>query len=66
MLCDQGSGKGVKNDDDVCKEGEGILAHLEKVKWVKGGGGYNTMKEQAFQETIKSTFALENGGKIIK
>jgi hypothetical protein len=33
---------------------------------VKGGGGYNIMKEQASQEIVKSTFALENGGKILK
>jgi hypothetical protein len=33
---------------------------------VKGGGVYNIMDEQAYQETIKSTLVLENGGKIIK
>jgi hypothetical protein len=33
---------------------------------VKRGGGYNIIKEQASQEIVKSTFSLENEGKIIK
>jgi hypothetical protein len=33
---------------------------------MKGKGGYNIMKDQVFQKTVKSTFALKNGSKIIK
>jgi len=33
---------------------------------VKGGGGYNIMKKPTSQGIVKSTFVLENGGKIIK
>jgi hypothetical protein len=29
-------------------------------------GGYNIMGEQAFQDTVKSTIILEDGGRIIK
>jgi hypothetical protein len=33
---------------------------------MKEKAGYNIMKDQAYQETDKSTFALKNGSKIIK
>lgn len=50
----------------VVKMGTGLLAHHERARQVKEERGYNIMKEQAFQEAIKSTFVLVNGGKIIK
>jgi hypothetical protein len=33
---------------------------------MKEEGGYNIMKKQAFQKTVKSTFVLVNEDKIIK
>jgi hypothetical protein len=50
----------------VVRMGRGVLAHHERVIHVRKEGGYNIMKEQASQVVVKSTFVLENGGKIFK
>jgi hypothetical protein len=50
----------------VVRMGRGVSAHHERPIYVRKEGGYNIMKEQAFQIVVKSTFVLENGGKIFK
>jgi hypothetical protein len=56
---------GRKSDDDViCKHQEGYW-HIIRGE-IGEEGGYNIMGKQAFQDTIKSSFILEDGGRIIK
>jgi hypothetical protein len=68
FLSDEWGMKGLwegGSNNDSYKEGQEVLAYHEKVRWMKVGG-YNIMKQLAFQGVVKSTCVLVNGNKIFK
>jgi hypothetical protein len=43
---------GGRNDDDVCKDGNGVLGHHERLTKVRKEGGWSIMKKQTSQEVV--------------